>query len=99
MEYFLLQLSILLVGIFLIWKYELKLFKSKKHAAITLLIESLLIIFFDNIATLRQWWTLSGPGMLGITVGLLPIEEYSFAIIVPWFIIVCYKFVEKKTKR
>jgi lycopene cyclase domain-containing protein len=99
MEYLLVEIGILLTGLFLVWKYKLKLFKSVGHAVITLLTYFLLIIIFDSIAIFYGWWAFPGPGTLGIKIGLLVIEEYSFGIIIPWFIIVFYKFVEKKVKK
>jgi lycopene cyclase domain-containing protein len=98
MEYLLIQLGFLIISIFLVCKYKLKIFKSKKHAFILLGVIFLLIIIWDSTAVFYGWWKFPGTGLIGITIGLLPIEEYSLAIIVPWFIVVFYKFIEEKLK-
>ena len=87
-----------MVGVLLAWKFKLKLFASRIHAFVVLGAVFLAIVAWDSFAVFSGWWAFPGPGLVGITVGLLPIEEYSLAIIVPFFVIVFYKFVEAKLK-
>lgn len=95
MTYLLVQLGFLFVGILLVWKYDLKMFKSWKHGVVTLLGIFLLVIIWDSLAVFYGWWSFSRLGMIGVNIGLLPLEEYTLAVIVPWFVIVFYKFVER----
>ena len=98
MEYFLTLLGFLITGIFMIWRYKLKLFNSKKHGWIVLGVVFLLIILWDSVAVYRGYWSFHSPHILKYRLGLLPLEEYFLAFIVPWWIVVFYKTIEKKLK-
>lgn len=50
----------------------------------------------DTYSILRGFWKFSGKGLLGFKFGLMPIEEYIFMIVVPFWIITIYKLVENK---
>lgn len=45
------------------------------------------------------WWTYPGTGTTHLFIGPLPIEEWLFYLVVPYFGIVVYKLVEKKFDR
>lgn len=70
----------------------IKLFVSKKQMfliyATTLIIGSI----WDNYAVFRGHWFYPGDGTLGIFIGLIPLEDYIFMILVPYSLIVLYKF-------
>jgi lycopene cyclase domain-containing protein len=61
MEYFLTLLGFLITGLFMIWRYKLELFNSKKHGWIVLGVVFSLIILWDSVAVYRGYWSFHPP--------------------------------------
>ncbi len=84
------------VIVFLIHQYsKVKVFKSKKHILMTYLPILIAGILWDTVAIYRGHWIYQ-KGMLGINIGLMPLEDYLFIIIVIYAILVFYKLLDKK---
>lgn len=49
----------------------------------------------DYFATYHQIWVFPGKGVTGLRIFWLPIEEFFFFIIIPYFVLVLYKFLYK----
>ena len=77
--------------------FKLQLFESKKHAAVTL--GSLFIIgsILDSFALIRGYWSYQQQFFVGITIGVMPLEEYIFMIVIPFLTIVVYRLATMKT--
>ena len=77
--------------------FKLQLFESKKHAAVTL--GSLFIIgsILDSFALIRGYWSYQLQFFVGITIGVMPLEEYIFMIVIPFLTIVVYRLATMKT--
>lgn len=62
------------------------------------------IIFFavgtawDTFAVWRGHWYFDYSNLVGLKIGLLPIEEYLFFLIIPYFIITFYRFLKKEIR-
>jgi lycopene cyclase domain-containing protein len=93
MEYLVLLIFIFLVCIAAKLGYKVRLFKSKKHAALTM--SSLFVIgsAIDSFALLRGYWSFSQEFLVGVTVGVMPLEEYLFVIVIPLLTITVYRLV------
>ena len=52
-------------------------------------------VIWDHIAIYRGHWSFGKKFLLGPHIGLMPIEEFSFGIIMPYFGLVIYKIAEK----
>jgi len=52
-------------------------------------------IAWDSFGILRGHWSLGEKYLVGIRIGLLPIEEYLFIIIVPFSVAVLYKIITR----
>ena len=57
---------------------------------------SLLVLIFDDIAISRGWWVFPSPGMYLGFIGIIPLEEFLFAMIVPYFFVVLWKYLQHK---
>ena len=56
-------------------------------------------IVWDSLAILRGHWSFPVDKTLGITIGLMPLEEYLFILIIPYFIITIYKLFDSKFRK
>lgn len=59
-------------------------------------------ISWDTYAILNRHWEFSGHGIFGIHIGVIPIEEFFYFLIVPYFALTVYETVhiifDKKIK-
>lgn len=95
-EYTLILFLLLAVSVFLQYRYKIKIFKSAPHRLVFFAVIFLVGVIWDHFAVSRGHWNFGVSYILGPRVGLLPIEEYGFIAIVPYFILVTYKLIEKK---
>ena len=97
MEYLILMISVFLACIAVKLGYKLQLFKSKKHAALTL--GGLFVIgsALDTFALMRGYWSYQRQYFVGITIGVMPLEEYIFMLVIPFLTIVLYRLASKRT--
>lgn len=51
----------------------------------------MIMIPMDILAVSQGIWRFSGKGVLGIYLFKLPIEEYLFVLVVPYFMLMVYK--------
>jgi len=51
---------------------------------------------WDTFTIYRGGWIIPIEKTLGITIGLMPLEDYLFMLISPYFVITMYKFFTKK---
>jgi lycopene cyclase domain-containing protein len=53
---------------------------------------------WDIYAVAHQHWIFPGPGLSGIYIGLLPIEEYLFFLIPPYLAITIAVIIRERIK-
>lgn len=97
-EYALILLLLLLVTAFFHRQYKIKIFKSRLHLLIVYAIILFVGTIWDQIAISRGHWSFEEEFLLGPHIGLIPIEEYGFALILPYFGLVVYRIVGKCLK-
>jgi lycopene cyclase domain-containing protein len=51
---------------------------------------------WDSYSVSQGHWFFNEESLIGIKLGILPIEEYLFFIVVPYFCISVYKLMEKR---
>jgi len=96
MEYLLILIGLFVISICLEWKYRIKLYSSRKERFLIPLVFLIIGTIWDSFAIWRGHWTFEGPGLVGLTIGLMPVEEYLFALIVPYFILTIYRVLKKE---
>ncbi|MCX6761249.1 MAG: lycopene cyclase domain-containing protein [Candidatus Moranbacteria bacterium] len=91
-------LAVYLLATFILHKVsKVKLWESEKEKRVVLI--WFLLIFItgsvcDLFATSQQIWIFPGTGITGIRIFWLPIEEFFFFIIIPYFVLVLYKVLK-----
>jgi lycopene cyclase domain-containing protein len=77
-------------------KFRLQLFKSVKEGL--LVIGSLFFIgsVWDSFAILRGYWSYREEFLVGIKIGVMPLEEYLFVLVIPFLTLVIYRIVRRK---
>ena len=95
MDYLTILLIFLLVAVFFELIFRIRLYHSFKERIIIVGLFFILGITWDFYAVSRGHWKFPGNGILGVYVGNLPIEEYLFFLIMPYFAVTFYKTLEK----
>ncbi len=97
MEYLLLLVSILLICIIVNLKFKLHIFESSNQAVVVFVSLFVVGTVLDSFAVLRGYWSYntSGNFFVGIKIGVLPLEEYFFMIVVPYMILTIFGQIRK----
>ena len=98
MEYLAVLLILLASAIFIEKKNHIHLYESIRQRLIIVFVFFVVGVLWDHFAIFRGHWFFPGPGMVGIRFGLMPLEEYLFILIIPFWIITVYKLLTKKIK-
>ncbi len=96
MEYLLVLVSIFLICMAVKLRYKLQIFKSAKEGAFVL--GSLFAIgsCLDSFALLRGYWSFEEKFFVGIKIGVMPLEEYLFMLVIPFLTLTIYRMARKK---
>ena len=99
MEYLATLFLVFLVSVILKLMYRIQLFESVKEGL--LMIISLLVIgsLWDTYAILRGFWSFEEEFFIGINIGVMPLEEYLFMLIIPFLVLVLYRIVTRRSHR
>ena len=96
MEYLAILLALLGITIFLEVKFHVHLYDSIWERIYITLGFLFVGVAWDSWAVYRGTWTFSGRGLIGWRIAYLPLEEYLFALILPYFIVTAYKVIRSK---
>ena len=95
MEYLLILILFFLSAVAAIWRFKIQLYHSRREGIVITLVFFFVGVVWDSFAVYRQHWTFLGPGLVGIKIGLLPIEEYLFFLVMPFWIMTVYKVLDE----
>ncbi len=97
LEYLLLLISILVTCIILNLGFKLRIFESSKQEVIVLVSLFIIGTVLDSFAVLRGYWSYSENVnfFVGIKIGVLPIEEYLFMIVIPYLTLTIFGLIRK----
>ncbi len=97
MEYILVLIGFFIVTLFLRWKFNIHNSPKQNRIDIAWSITIATIgILWDYFATWRGHWIFPGDGLIGVRIFGLPIEEYLFAFIIPFFALTIYRIYKKR---
>lgn len=97
-EYFFILVALGISAFLLQYLYHLKLYHSMGHMVRTNIVFLLIAIVWDHFAIARGHWFFGQQYLLGPRIGLMPIEEYVFVLVVPYMILVLFRLFEKLTR-
>ncbi len=93
MSYLTILIMVLTSAVFIEWFFKEHLFPSLRGRVICAVIALASITIWDLYAIPRGHWVFTGQGLLGIFIGPIPIEEFLWALWVPYFWVTIYKAV------
>lgn len=95
MGYLQILIPFVLVSIFLELKYKINLYQSKKERFVIPVTFFVIGLIWDWYATINGHWNFNFKNLTGIRIGILPLEEYLFFIVVPYSVLTFYKVLKK----
>jgi len=95
-EYFLALLLMFFLALFIHQKNHIQLFSSKSRMLIFISFFFVFGVLWDTITIYRGGWIIPVEKTLGLTIGLIPLEDYLFMLISPYFVITIYKLLDSK---
>ena len=96
MEYLLIEIGLLIFFFLMHRIYKVKLFKNKNKFVKFWLFVFIFGIIWDWFAIVRGHWYYPGSGILGIFIGVIPLEDYLFMVVVPYGLLVAYQILNRK---
>ena len=84
------------VAVWMELKFHIHLYQTRKERILITLIFFAIGVAWDSISTINKTWIYPGNGLVGIWIGVLPLEEYLFSLVVPFWILTFYKVLEAK---
>lgn len=96
MEYLLTLTFFLCLSVFLELKYHVRLYQSRRERLFIPIIFFMVGTAWDSFAVARGHWYFNFDNLVGIKIGLLPIEEYLFFLVMPYLILILYRVLKLK---
>jgi len=95
MEYFLIDIA-LLGGLFCIHFFsKIRLFKNPKQMLLFWGFVFIIAIIWDHFAIWRGHWIYPQDKIIGINIGLMPIEDFFFIFVVNYACLLFYRLSER----
>jgi len=99
LEYLAILIIVFLVSMSLKLRYRIQLFKSVKEGLLVIISLFVIGTLWDSYAILRGYWSFEEEFFIGIDIGVMPLEEYLFMLIIPFLALVIYGIVTRKSYR
>ena len=94
--YLAILLAFFACAVWLEWKYHVHLYANRRERLLITLMFFVIGVAWDSFSTIEKTWIYPGNNLIGITIGVLPLEEYLFSLIVPYWILTVYAILNKK---
>ena len=98
MKYITILLCLLFLSFYIERKFRIHLYQSRLERIIIPFFFFIFGTVWDSYAVFNGDWSFNYQNLVGIKIGLLPLEEYLFFMIVPYFILTLYRLLQKKIK-
>ncbi len=96
MEYLIILILLFIFSLGLEIKYRIHLYKSRKERLIIPLVFFVIGVLWDSFAVIRGHWYFNMDNLLGIRIGVLPLEEYLFFLVIPYATLTIYRAIKKE---
>ncbi len=94
-KYLIILISGFVVTVFVAHKYNIHPYHSKKEMLQVTLNFFIFGLLLDYFGTYNHYWVFPGNGLLGMRIIGLPIEEFLLYLILPYSVLVIYKFYSR----
>ncbi len=95
-EYITILIVLFLIVLVLEKTHHIHLFHNRKERLEIVGLFFIIGVLWDTFAIWRGHWVFPPENNLGIVIGLMPLEEYLFILIIPYFILTIYKIIDSK---
>lgn len=96
MEYLSILVILFVSAVLVEYRFHIHLYESRKDRVVVTAFFFVVGVVWDTFAIMRGHWSFNEAGLVGIRIGVMPIEEYLFILIVPFWIITMYKLFEQR---
>jgi len=96
LEYLLILIILLVTTLILEKTYHIHLYHNRKERLEIIGLFFIVGVLWDTFSIWRGYWIFPQGKNLGIIIGLMPLEEYLFILILPYFILTVYKIIDSK---
>jgi lycopene cyclase domain-containing protein len=96
MEYLFILIVLLLSALLAEYLFGIHLYESREERIVVTLFFFVIGVLWDTFAIMQGHWSFNETGLVGIRLGIMPIEEYLFILIIPFWIITMYKLFEQR---
>ncbi|MFA6553028.1 MAG: lycopene cyclase domain-containing protein [Patescibacteria group bacterium] len=96
MEYLFILVGLLILTIALHRVFRLKLYANTNQAIITILVFLVVGVVWDSLAIARGHWLFPPEHNTGWIIGKMPVEEYLFMLIQPYFVMIIYSIIKAR---
>ena len=93
MYYFSVLFAVVALAMCIEWKFKEHLFRSLRPRLICAVIALVSITIWDLYAIPAGHWIFTGRGISGVYIGPMPIEEFFWALFVPYLWVTIYRAV------
>ncbi len=98
-EYLTILIILLFITVILEKSNHIHLYHTRKERFEIMGLFFLVGVVWDTFAIWRGHWLFPMGKTLGIKIGLMPLEEYLFILIIPYFVITIYKLIDSKFRK
>lgn len=100
MEYFIILVILLVLGLVLEKVYGFHLYQSRRERLEITGLFFVVGVIWDSFAIIRGHWYFGDEFLLfdGLYIGVMPLEEYLFILIVPYWILTSYTVLDMKLR-
>lgn len=96
MEYLLVLLALLASAVWMERRFHVHLYDSRRERIVVTAVFFVVGVAWDTVAILRGHWSFNSEHLVGVTIGVMPLEEYLFILIVPFWILTTYRVLDER---
>lgn len=78
------------------WRFNIHLYDTRRERILVTVLFFVIGVAWDTFSVIEKTWIFPGNGLVGIWIGVLPLEEYLFFLVVPYWILTVYKLIDAK---